>query len=595
MSGIGQGVVDNNNDGVADDTPTGLDTLGWTNISNDNLNRYWAHLILAIGVIVWVCTVFFFEMRVYIKVRQDYLTSAEHRLRASATTILINNVPLKWLSENALRGLFDVFPGGIRNVWLNRDLSKLLEKIEIRDSIHKQLESAETELIKMAKKKQLKQRKKDEKKARRSNHDKAPTKEEQEQRRKREDAEARKLAESGQGTCAGAHEEAPRDVSQVVEEVKEEERHKRLSRQVTPEDEVPQNGAFGFGDILGGGISKVGQGLGRFGQGVESGVATTNGFTRIVSAGGNSQRATTPLGRPSADNRRVQALRENGTRLGTSAGPDDDAAQHRIHSRQDSVLSQNSWQVNNGRHETTGNGNTVRKMSDLKVEYDNEQRKWYQFWRSPAGGYLSPIPQASEEEEYPFAYKPTKKSFGQKLLISIGLGSDDLPVLEYGKASHSGTDYEEERDKDAVWRQYLKPKHRPTHRLPRWGFPNWLAWLTFGKKVDTIYWCRTELARLNLEIRMDQAHPERYPLMNSAFIQFNEQVSAHMACQSLMHHLPKQMTPRINEVSPRDVIWSNMSMKWWDEWARTAGVTALIITMIIFWSIPVGATAVLGN
>jgi hypothetical protein len=594
MSGRGQGVVDSDNDGVADGVPTGLDTLAWTNIANKNIDRYWAHLILAIGVIVWVCTVFFLEMRVYIKIRQDYLTSAEHRLRASATTILINNVPLKWLSENALRGLFDVFPGGIRNVWLNRDLSTLLEKIELRDSIHRQLESAETELVKMAKRKQLKQRKKDEKKARRSTHGKAPTKAELEQRRKREDAEARKLAESGQGSCAGAHDEVPRDVSQVVEEVKQEERQRRLSRQVTPEDEVPQNRAFGFG-ILGEGISKVGQGIGRFGQGVESGVATTNGFTRITSASRDGPRATTPLGRPSADNRRVQALRDHETRLGTSGGPEDEPSHPRVHSRQDSILSQNSWQVNNSRFDTNAHGNTVRKMSDLKVMYDESPRKWYHFWKPPPGGYLSPIPQVSEEEEYPFAYKPTNKTFGQKLMAAIGMGSDDLPTLEYGKASYSGAAYDEERDKDAVWRQYLKPKHRPTHRLPRWGFPNWLAWLTFGKKVDTIYWCRTELARLNLEIRTDQAHPERYPLMNSAFIQFNEQVSAHMACQSVMHHLPKQMAPRLNEVSPRDVIWSNMSMKWWDEWARTAGVTALIVTMIIFWSFPVAATAALGN
>lgn len=598
MSGLGDGVVDGD-DNSGDGVPTGLDTLTWVNIDDKNINRYWAHLLLAICVIVWVCVVFFLEMRVYIKIRQDYLTSAEHRLRASATTVLINNVPPKWLSESALRGLLDVFPGGIRNVWLNRDLTSLLEKIELRDSIHRQLEAAETDLIKMAKKKQLKMRKKEEKKSRRSNHAKGPTKEELERRRKQEDAEARRLAESGQGTAAGAHDDAPQDVSQVVENVQEEERQRRLSRQVTPEDETNNNKGFGLG-VLGEGISKFGQGIGRFGQGVESGVATTNGFTRITSASGDAQRATTPQARPSADHRRVHAVREQDSRLGGIVSEDskaegNDALHIRGHSRQDSVLSQNSWQANSARYETTANGNTIRKVSDLKIMYDNEQRKWYQFWKPPAGGYMSPIPQTSEDDEFPFTHKPTKKTLGQKLLYLIGLGSDELPPLDYEKSTYTGTDYDEERDKDALWRQYLKPKQRPTHRLPRWGFPNWLAWLTFGKKVDTIYWCRTELARLNLEIRTDQTHPERYPLMNSAFVQFNEQVSAHMACQSLMHHLPKQMAPRINEVSPRDVIWSNMSIKWWDEWARTAAVTLLIVTMIIFWALPVAATAALGN
>ena len=49
-----------------------------------------------------------------------------------------------------------------------------------------------------------------------------------------------------------------------------------------------------------------------------------------------------------------------------------------------------------------------------------------------------------------------------------------------------------------------------------------------GQKVDTIDYCRREVARLNLEIEDDQKHPDRYPIMNSAFVQFNHQVAAHM-------------------------------------------------------------------
>jgi hypothetical protein len=119
-------------------------------------------------------------------------------------------------------------------------------------------------------------------------------------------------------------------------------------------------------------------------------------------------------------------------------------------------------------------------------------------------------------------------------------------------------------------------------------------WL-MGKKVDTIDYCRKEVARLNLEIEIDQQHPERFPLMNSAFIQFNHQVAAHMACQAVSHHVPKQMAPRTVEISPDDVIWDNMSIKWWERYLRTFGIIAIVIGMVIGWAFPVAFTGLLSQ
>jgi hypothetical protein len=152
-----------------------------------------------------------------------------------------------------------------------------------------------------------------------------------------------------------------------------------------------------------------------------------------------------------------------------------------------------------------------------------------------------------------------------------------------------------EDDENALWRTYIKPKDRETMRLPLFSWTWWPAIPLIGKKVDTIYYCRKELARLNAEIDDDQAHPERFPLMNSAFIQFNHQVAAHMACQSLSHHVPRQMNPRTVEVNPNHVIWSNLTMKWWERYLRLFGVVTLIIGLIIFWGIPVSFTGALSQ
>ncbi len=209
IGGIGQSFGANVTNTSDPSIPTGLDTVAWGNVRPTNTQRRWAHLILAVLVILWVCFVFFTELRVYIKIRQDYLTSAEHRLRASANTVLVSSIPDKWLTEEALRGLFDVFPGGIRNIWLTRDFTKLLDKVHKRDQVHQLLESAESDLIRMAKKKQLKQRKAEEKKARKAHKARDLTKAEREQRERDEDARAQQLAQGPGGISAGDHEEVP--------------------------------------------------------------------------------------------------------------------------------------------------------------------------------------------------------------------------------------------------------------------------------------------------------------------------------------------------------------------------------------------------
>lgn len=96
------------------------------------------------------------------------LTSPQHRLRASATTVLVTAIPRKWLTYEALDGLYDVFPGGIRNIWINRNFDELNNKVQLRDSLASKLEAAETSLIRNAKKKHLENLKKEAKASRKS-------------------------------------------------------------------------------------------------------------------------------------------------------------------------------------------------------------------------------------------------------------------------------------------------------------------------------------------------------------------------------------------------------------------------------------------
>lgn len=551
-------------------TVTGLDTLAWGNVKPTNTSRYGAHLLMAILIVIWVCTVFYTELRVYIKVRQDYLTSAEHRLRASATTVLVNGIPGKWLTEEALRGLFDVFPGGVRNIWLNRDLSTLLEKIEMRDKIHKKLEGAETDLIKAAKKAQLKQKKKDDKK------NKHVSREDQAARDAERDARATAMANSGEGLNAGDTHEVPHINTDPAEAAQHEVNAVESGHERTDSKglKIPH-----FGDPL----AKVGHGIAGAvkgaGHGVDNQLETTNGFVGL--AANDPQDSLNPV------NRRVQVPGE-GEAVPTAPRSYPSPSTVGPRTRSDSDGSTKPIQA------AGVAGNTVRKINNIDDQVLKDDPAFWQFWKPPGGGYASPVPQGGEAADYMAKEAAENKSAWEQFKQSIPFLSKgpEIKDLEYQPACNPGVDQEAG---DQAWAKYLKKKDRPSHHLPLFG-QQWLfgmPWVT--KKVDTIYWCREELARLNVEIDEDQKHPERYPLMSSAFIQFEHQVAAHMACQSTMHHLPKHMSPRIIEISPRDVVWDNMALSWWQEWARTGAAVGFIVGMVLLWAIPVAFTASLSQ
>ena len=415
VGGIGHDVASGAGSGRKNTTSvTGLDTLAWRNVRPDQTARYGAHLCMAILVVLWVCSVFFVELRKYIKVRQDYLTGAQHRLRASASTILIRSIPRKWLDEAALRGLLDVFPGGVRKVWLNRDMTQLMRKVCFRNHVHAMLERAETELIKAA----------------------------NEQFRKH---------------CK----EGPRGITAAAE----------------PDSE--RKGA-----------------------------------------------------RDAVDSTKVDKPQS---------------------------------------------GNAPKSVTIPKALYDKARRRFLQFWEPPAGGGRSPVPQA-ERKVMPAAgpWKFWGAARGKRFYDGV------LPkcTTEYPSAHESGFN--------------LAVQSRPTHRMGLFGSV-WLPGLPLlHKKVDTIHWCRWELARLNVEIEKDQMNLERFPLVSSAFVQFEQQIAAHMACQGVLHHVPRCMATE-GETSPRDVLWENMALSWWQEWLRSVLVTVVACSMVVLWAIPIAWTAVLGQ
>ena len=82
-----------------------------------------------------------------------------------------------------------------------------------------------------------------------------------------------------------------------------------------------------------------------------------------------------------------------------------------------------------------------------------------------------------------------------------------------------------------------------------------------GKKVDTINYYKEKISELNIEIEREKTRLDNYKVHNSAFIQFNEQIAAHMAVQCVTSSIPLSMTPSYIDVKPENIVfWRNLRL-----------------------------------
>lgn len=547
---------------------TGLDQLAWGNVATNHTQRYWAHFILAVFVVIYTCYVFFDELRGYIRMRQAYLTSPQHRIRASATTVLVGSIPHKWCTMEALDGLYDVFPGGIRNIWINRNFDELTDKIKQRDKMAINLEQAETDLIKNCWKANEKQKAKDLKKqgakvSAQQKKDEAANK----------DLEGAQDAQ-GHGVSAGN----PHQIHHNVEDaVNDEASSSSGDEEGSPEQKERSRIPF---PLVGEGIEGLTKGISKVGKGLLGGI-------KHVEKDVNDAMDTSNGYVPPTEERSQAALRKPivGSDQRASDIPTDGAADS-IPGVQPTKPSLKSSKYDKSRPD-------VSPQSQVTSEGDWDRGRQMGHQEDADNYPLSETKDIASNNVRPVdGRKKAKEGFLKGALAKVGFGGDDKEPIDYPIAFNQEFETDGE---DTTWRKYIKEKDRETMRLPIFGWQWMFSLPLVGQKVDKIYYCRKEVARLNLEIEDDQAHPERYPLMNSAFVQFNHQVAAHMACQAVSHHLPKQMAPRLVEIAPDDVIWDNMSIPWWSRYIRTFLVITIVTGMIILWAIPVAFTGALSQ
>jgi hypothetical protein len=143
-----------------------------------------------------------------------------------------------------------------------------------------------------------------------------------------------------------------------------------------------------------------------------------------------------------------------------------------------------------------------------------------------------------------------------------------------------------------LWMKYLYRKDRPSTRLPAFS---WLPSLPFiGTKVDAIYHFRTEVARYNTEIQRSQQHFDEFPEVNSAFVRFNKDLSAPSITLAIKAQAPPSWTLK-QGTTAGDIIWSNVSISWWQKIIQTAFVYSLAAALTLGFALPVAITGSLSQ
>ncbi|KAJ1948657.1 phosphate metabolism protein 7, partial [Linderina macrospora] len=118
----------------------GLGVLSIGNVPKQS-SKLWVHIVFFGVFVIWVMWTIFGELKVYTRLRAWWLMRPEHTSTVGASTILVSTLPETMLENDArIKQTFNMFPGGVRQVFVNRNVEDLSEAVAKRDKYANKLE-----------------------------------------------------------------------------------------------------------------------------------------------------------------------------------------------------------------------------------------------------------------------------------------------------------------------------------------------------------------------------------------------------------------------------------------------------------------------
>ncbi|XVE88446.1 hypothetical protein DITRI_Ditri19aG0070500 [Diplodiscus trichospermus] len=120
---------------------------------------------------------------------------------------------------------------------------------------------------------------------------------------------------------------------------------------------------------------------------------------------------------------------------------------------------------------------------------------------------------------------------------------------------------------------------RPTNRTGFLGL--------CGKKVDSIEYYNEKIKKLRQKLEAEQKVTLREKQLGSALVFFTSRVTAALVAQSLHAQLVDKWTV-MEAPEPRQIIWSNLTIKFFERIIRQYIVYVIVFLTIVFYMIPIG-------
>lgn len=151
---------------------------------------------------------------------------------------------------------------------------------------------------------------------------------------------------------------------------------------------------------------------------------------------------------------------------------------------------------------------------------------------------------------------------------------------------------ESETAKMSIVKQILQSQRRVVRRpLCAWA----PSLPLIGDIVEEVEFYRSAYVHSAEEVEEERRNIEAAPRSNSAFLQFAQQRTAHVAAQVLHHQSPAKMVPVCLDAPPEDIIWENVSIEWWQSVVRSVFTKLAISVLIVVFAMPVACTSLISQ
>ncbi|KAH9899068.1 hypothetical protein F4778DRAFT_742028 [Xylariomycetidae sp. FL2044] len=152
------------------------------------------------------------------------------------------------------------------------------------------------------------------------------------------------------------------------------------------------------------------------------------------------------------------------------------------------------------------------------------------------------------------------------------------------KSSSQDVDVESYRDIPDTLKKSIRPKHR-------------LGYSPRSQKVDSIEWLREQIKEKEGQIEETRSSYSIGEPHGAAavFVEFRTHAEAQRAAQQVTSANVLALTPRYADVSPKEVIWDNLTIPPARRISQEGTALAIVVATIVFWSIPSGFIGLISN